>query len=844
VYWKKWLSAGLTAVVIAVTLFMALSDGVEVKATTNYVSLSLGQNIQSPSGRGIENTYIPKPEHALSFNPFYTDELGGKYIIDNSWRAASSPYDWEMVKDDYHVRVKENIEAEQVIEFSRDNNIMTLQPASLQWSNELGIAQLISVPSTLSNTSVGFAEKEILTEVAADKTQSKVINKEGFIKWNDIFGNGVNLKWQCTPKTLEKVLEIEEFGNLPKPNRDILKGKEPYLDLTLSFTVSSGIDIVINGKAWDKVATLQTSDFIWFGQGNEMFCLFKPLRYWCSDNGLRDGESVATLSGDGRNLYISIRIPYSWLQSAVYPVFIDADVTIGVSALSVTGVRSNRGGIFWSTNLIGYVIYIDSSGDLKYRKTTDGGASWSGATNIRTGTVLTYDCYADWQVVGDAGTKIHIVYNDIDTDEVRYCYLDISSDTIGGDVEVYQETGINPSGDSLGSMSICKTRGGKFDIAVRHTDNSFVTFYLFFTSPDASTWTSKAVPWESAPTDQIELHPANLADNNDIWALFWDISANAISLKTYDDSADSWSEAAIGSANYTTAVKNFSGQIRLSDGHLVLTFWNAFDNAAADLIVYDITDAGTITAKTNVITDEAESICANVFINQVNDDIYITYFSGSAAQATVACFYQKSTDGGTNWGGETAMQADAEDDERWVSAGCMKAAWGGRFAPVWFNDDLNYLFCNADNSVSIAAPASQSLTNAPDSKAFGVVAASSTYYAKGSAPSNPISDGECTFTITNDSAGAEDIDIKCSNFTGGVGWTLASSTGENQVKITAYYSGQNPASGVVLTTSDQEFYDGLAGSATIKWDFRLDTGTFTDGAAKTATITLTAVAED
>jgi hypothetical protein len=141
--------------------------------------------------------------------------------------------------------------------------------------------------------------------------------------------------------------------------------------------------------------------------------------------------------------------------------------------------------------------------------------------------------------------------------------------------------------------------------------------------------------------------------------------------------------------------------------------------------------------------------------------------------------------------------------------------------------------------------ASYSLTNAPDSKAFGVVAAGTTYYAKGSAPSNPISDGECTFTITNDSAGAEDIDIKGSNFTGGVGWTLAGSTGENQVKITAYYSGQNPASGIVLTTSDQEFYDGLAGSATIKWDFKMETPTsFTDGVQKTGTITLTAVAED
>jgi len=140
---------------------------------------------------------------------------------------------------------------------------------------------------------------------------------------------------------------------------------------------------------------------------------------------------------------------------------------------------------------------------------------------------------------------------------------------------------------------------------------------------------------------------------------------------------------------------------------------------------------------------------------------------------------------------------------------------------------------------------SPSLTNVPDSKAFGVVAAGTSYYAYGSAPSNPVADGECTFTITNDSAGAEDIDIKGSNFTGGVGWTLAGSTGENQVKITAYYSGQNPASGVVLTTSDQEFYDGLAGSATIKWDFKMETPTsFTDGVEKTGTITLTAVAED
>jgi hypothetical protein len=141
--------------------------------------------------------------------------------------------------------------------------------------------------------------------------------------------------------------------------------------------------------------------------------------------------------------------------------------------------------------------------------------------------------------------------------------------------------------------------------------------------------------------------------------------------------------------------------------------------------------------------------------------------------------------------------------------------------------------------------ASYSLTNSPNSKAFGIIAAGTTYYAYGSAPSNPISDGECTFTITNDSAGAEDIDIKISDFTGGVGWNIAGSVAEDTVKVTAYYSGQNPASGLVLTNADQEFYDGLAASAHFHWDFRLDSpSSFTDGAAKTATITLTATAED
>ncbi|GAI44710.1 unnamed protein product, partial [marine sediment metagenome] len=214
-------------------------------------------------------------------------------------------------------------------------------------------------------------------------------------------------------------------------------------------------------------------------------------------------------------------------------------------------------------------------------------------------------------------------------------------------------------------------------------------------------WTSEESPWE-ADSHYILLFPGNEADNQDVWAIFWDASADEISLKTYDDSGNSWSEQLISaSMTESSAHLQMDGAVRLSDGHLIFAAWSQYDNAAADLMVWDINGAGSITAKTNVITDTAEYFAVSVFINQVNDDIYVAYVGGTTAGSLVAAFYQKSVDGGASWGGQTALQADAEDDMRWISAGAIKAAWGGKFQPFWFNDDANELLTNTDNGISI-----------------------------------------------------------------------------------------------------------------------------------------------
>jgi len=139
---------------------------------------------------------------------------------------------------------------------------------------------------------------------------------------------------------------------------------------------------------------------------------------------------------------------------------------------------------------------------------------------------------------------------------------------------------------------------------------------------------------------------------------------------------------------------------------------------------------------------------------------------------------------------------------------------------------------------------SYSISNDPSTEALGLLAVNTTYYAFGSAPSNPVGDAECTFILTN--AGIQcDLDMHVDDFTGGVGWNIDATPEANEVKITAYYGGQNPASGLVLTNADQEFYDALGVGAHIHWDFALLTGSsFTDGVAKSATLTITAVAED
>ena len=136
------------------------------------------------------------------------------------------------------------------------------------------------------------------------------------------------------------------------------------------------------------------------------------------------------------------------------------------------------------------------------------------------------------------------------------------------------------------------------------------------------------------------------------------------------------------------------------------------------------------------------------------------------------------------------------------------------------------------------------LSNSPNTWAIGAIAEATTVYwtADTLVPAEPLVDGDMKETITNTGSVTSDVTIECANFTGGVGWTLSpdETPGSNEVNLRAGITGMaNLAAMIQVENAPAELIDSLAASGTKMMCLILETGTFTDGVAKSGTSTLT-----
>ncbi|MCP4257960.1 MAG: hypothetical protein GY774_10595 [Planctomycetes bacterium] len=395
-----------------------------------------------------------------------------------------------------------------------------------------------------------------------------------------------------------------------------------------------------------------------------------------------------------------------------------ADTLVIGSVGGSVDLRQQVYGPYYINTTEAVVIYGNSSNSLMYVRTDDGGATWSAAQTIQTGTIVAVACWLDKETPGDTGDLLNIVWlNDSGTDTFHFATLDISASTGTGlgTIQTIDAT-ITCNGNNTGNhVAVTKTVSGNIIAAYTSVAGGGSSGTYRSTDKFASNDTIGDVFEDNTEQDKATLFPANTTDDDDVAAIFLDNSTNEVSVKMYDNSVDTtWTE-------YTTTfvfpdvrdVRPIDGAVRHSDGAILAASHQNDDNSVDDIMVTEVIpnsiSAPSVDPKTNIYDNTNELGGIAIFINNQTgagqDDVYVTLFEGGTWGASVDCIYQKSTDDMGTWTGSAIEYSDnsAPDDFRWVQAGRMVGDAGGFFQPVFFNDDTTELYVNLDNDIPFAA---------------------------------------------------------------------------------------------------------------------------------------------
>jgi len=308
-----------------------------------------------------------------------------------------------------------------------------------------------------------------------------------------------------------------------------------------------------------------------------------------------------------------------------------------------------------------YFLIHSENNDLYWQKSTNLGISWTSPVLIKgtitgAGLAVWYDRWTP----GDTGNLVHLAFLESVSNNVQYITFNTLNDTVGSEVTVFDGASIVVAVNTC--LSVTKARGGNIYVAFDVDGGTETGFYYSASGVSFSALTDV----NEATSDYYKLYPGNYADTQDIDCAYWDRSANELSLKVFDNSANSWSEASIATSMTAIAsnvvCSQFDGTIRPSDGHLLLAAWSASDAANADLRCWDINGTAGIVEKTNVITDSVDDQggCA-IQLDTGTNNIIVYYFGKSdgseTAYTSMALYCKISTDGGATWGSETLVNS-------------------------------------------------------------------------------------------------------------------------------------------------------------------------------------------
>lgn len=427
------------------------------------------------------------------------------------------------------------------------------------------------------------------------------------------------------------------------------------------------------------------------------------------------------------------------LIHSLTPIAEAAQVTIDGDAHAVaTNHLQNGSQTVFINDQTGYKFFVDAPGYCVYRKTTDGGASWSATTTVDyqagAGDCIAISIWYDRWTPGDTGNIIHIVTMDTGSDDLFYNNLDTaSSDTLlKGTTPV---DAVTNSSNSIATFAtganlptITKGTDGTVYVATADASDSYVV--------ECSTNCGVATSWTETGTNPMDL--ANdynllvpLASGN-IMIVNRDISAEDIRTKVWNNSSwsASWTTVDLNATDNATYDGGLAAAVSSSTpGRVYLAYTGGNATLGGDDSVRTAYYNGSSWATTTSVISNGGATRAitgvAIGLNSATEDVYVGYSARTTAGTSVTgnVYWKWATSSMVNWSAEQGPINTLADDVYGID---LNIATDERVYATWFASSTDDILGNTIADIFLGV-----LTSSNGSQTGTVYASSSNQYIGG-----------------------------------------------------------------------------------------------------------------
>lgn len=272
-----------------------------------------GATVEGRGRNWVMHAYEDRHVLSASSSPLHIE--GTETEIDTAWQPATGAWQYQMTLADYRAYARNALNAGDLIQYTHPGTgeNVVFQPSSLNWVNQDNSRQQI--------TTTQYA----LATVADDT-----------LTWTNGYGTGRHFSWQAQTTRLQKLLKIDSAANLPAPAA-WLTGTL-WLELEFIIKKSGNLHLYLDGVKWaentTRVRTANRIEFRHAVSGEVLWYLGYP-RAWDSAHNETVGQFE--LRRQSNSYYITVRIPKTWVDSAVFPIFIDPTIDAQPNASNQDG---------------------------------------------------------------------------------------------------------------------------------------------------------------------------------------------------------------------------------------------------------------------------------------------------------------------------------------------------------------------------------------------------------------------------------------------------------------------------------------------------------------------------